>query len=151
MPNKFKRYIFRDSYSLRLCWMHWFVSHLIYLSLTKPTMQQRVHPSAKHFLYKQVRNEVRWHPGQETSLAPPCSNLRSLGSQFAVEDSTCDIARTFRRLLPGFGARGIVSLLPLSRYASVYRYITPSFAGYYFLVKGESWYFCANLTLCILI
>jgi len=28
--------------------MHWFVSHLIYLSLTKPTMQQHFHPSAKH-------------------------------------------------------------------------------------------------------
>jgi len=35
-----------------LCLVHWFVSHLIYLSLTKPTMQQRFHPSAKHFLYK---------------------------------------------------------------------------------------------------
>ena len=30
----------RNSYTLCLCWMHWFVSHLIYLSLTKPTMQQ---------------------------------------------------------------------------------------------------------------
>jgi len=28
--------------------MHWFVNHLIYLGLTKPTMQQRFHPSAKH-------------------------------------------------------------------------------------------------------
>ena len=26
--------------------------------------------------------EVRWCPGQETSLAPPCSNLRSLGQMF---------------------------------------------------------------------
>jgi len=32
--------------------MHWLVSHLIYLSLTKPTMQQRFHPSAKHLLYR---------------------------------------------------------------------------------------------------
>jgi len=31
--------------------MHWFVSHLIYLSLTTPTMQQCFHPSAKHLLY----------------------------------------------------------------------------------------------------
>jgi len=34
--------------------MHWFVSHLIYLSLTKPTMQQRFHPSAKHILYSYI-------------------------------------------------------------------------------------------------
>jgi len=30
--------------------MHWFHSHLIYLSLTKPRMQQCFHPSAKHLL-----------------------------------------------------------------------------------------------------
>ena len=28
----------------------------------------------------QRRKEVRWRPGQEASLAPPCSNLRSFGS-----------------------------------------------------------------------
>jgi len=39
VTNKSKRYFFRDSYMLCLCWMHWFVSHLIYLSLTKLTMQ----------------------------------------------------------------------------------------------------------------
>jgi len=27
------------------------------------------------------RNEVRWRPGQEASLAPPCSHLRSFGSK----------------------------------------------------------------------
>jgi len=32
--------------------MHWFVSHLIYLSLTKPTMQQCFHPISKHLLYR---------------------------------------------------------------------------------------------------
>jgi len=30
----------------------------------------------------QGRIDVRWCPGQETSLAPPCSNLRSLGQMF---------------------------------------------------------------------
>ena len=45
--------------------------------------------------YNQGRNEVRWRPGQETSLAPPCSNLRSFGSKSA--ESTCDIVRTFQR------------------------------------------------------
>jgi len=34
--------------------MYWFVSHLIYLSLTKPTTKQRFHPSGKHFLYKYI-------------------------------------------------------------------------------------------------
>jgi len=32
--------------------MHWFLSNLIYLSLTKPTMQLCFHPSAKHLLYR---------------------------------------------------------------------------------------------------
>ena len=30
---------------------------------------------------EQGHNEVRWRPGQEASLAAPCSNLRSFGSQ----------------------------------------------------------------------
>ena len=34
--------------------MHWFVSHLTYLSLTKPTMQQRFHPSVKYLLNKYI-------------------------------------------------------------------------------------------------
>jgi len=44
----------------------------------------------------QGRNEVRWSPGQEASLAPPWSNLRSLGSK-CTEGSTCDIVEIFRR------------------------------------------------------
>jgi len=39
VTNRSKQYLFHDSYTLCLRWMHWFVSHLIYLSLTKPTMQ----------------------------------------------------------------------------------------------------------------
>jgi len=31
------------------------------------------------FALNQGRNKVRWRPGQEASLAPPCSNLRSFG------------------------------------------------------------------------
>jgi len=30
----------------------------------------------------QWRNEVRWRPGQEESLAPPCSNLWAFGSKY---------------------------------------------------------------------
>jgi len=31
-----------------------------------------------------MRTEVKWRPGQEASLAPPCLNLRSFGSKCAV-------------------------------------------------------------------
>jgi len=34
--------------TLCLWWIHWFASHLIYLSLTKLIMQQCFHPCAKH-------------------------------------------------------------------------------------------------------
>jgi len=33
---------------------------------------------------QQRRNEVRWRPGQEASLAPPCSNLRSFENKYTV-------------------------------------------------------------------
>jgi len=37
------------------------------------------------FLYtSHAGTAVRWRPGQETSLAPPCSNLRSFGSKCTV-------------------------------------------------------------------
>jgi len=35
-------------------WFDWFESHLIYLSLTKPTMQQCSHPSANRLLYRYI-------------------------------------------------------------------------------------------------
>ena len=44
-------------------------------------IQSTFRPSG-HLL--QRRNEVRWRPGQEASLASPCSYLRSFGSKFAV-------------------------------------------------------------------
>jgi len=34
--------------------------------------------------FSQERNEVRWRPEQEASLAPPCSNLRSFGSKYTL-------------------------------------------------------------------
>ena len=45
----------------------------------------------------QRRNEVRWRPGKETILAPPCSNLRSFGSicTVLIEKSAYDIVVTF--------------------------------------------------------
>jgi len=48
---------------------------------------------------KQGRNEVRWRPGQEASLAPPCSKLRSFGSKFTV------LQKVLVTLLGLFGAR----------------------------------------------
>jgi len=38
----------------------------------------------KHSWDSQGRNEVRWRPGQEASLAPPCSKLRSFGSKYTI-------------------------------------------------------------------
>ena len=35
MTNKSKRYFFLDSHTLCLCWIHWLVSHLIYLSFNQ--------------------------------------------------------------------------------------------------------------------
>jgi len=45
----------------------------------------QVHGQRRRVLnYRYGRNEVRWHPGQEASLAPPCSNPRSFGSRRAA-------------------------------------------------------------------
>ena len=35
-------------------------------------------------LLAQGRNEVRWCPGQEASLAPPCSKLWPFGSKYTA-------------------------------------------------------------------
>jgi len=59
-------------------------------------------------------NEVRWRRGQEASLAPPCSILRSFGSKFTVcEESTCDIVGTFRRLMVIWRPGNCFPLTPL--------------------------------------
>jgi len=59
-------------------------------------MKLRVMPSI------QGRNEVRWRPGQETSLAPPCSNLRSFGSNCTV------LKKVFVAFLGVFGAPTVI-------------------------------------------
>jgi len=46
--------------------MHWFISHLIYLSLTKPSMQQCFHPSVKYLLYRYITSTQ----GGELGLIP---------------------------------------------------------------------------------
>jgi len=51
--------------------------------------------------YCQGRNEVKWCPGQDASLAPPYSNLRSFGSK-------CIVLKNVRvKLLGFFGVRAI--------------------------------------------
>jgi len=64
--------------------------------------------------------------GARNKLAPPCSTLKSFGSKCAVQQSTCDIAGTFRRpgndsvpgelrpLSPLDSARGITPPCPSS-------------------------------------
>jgi len=54
----------------------------------------------------QGRTEVKWRPGQETSLAPSCSKLKSIGRKCTV------LKKILATLLGLFGARGI--LPPLS-------------------------------------
>jgi len=55
----------------------------------------------------QRHNEVGWRPGQEASLAPPCSDLSFFGSKYCIEESTCDVT-----LLGLFGAPRSHSALP---------------------------------------
>jgi len=50
----------------------------------------------------QGRNEVRWRPGHEASLAHPYSNLRSFGSKCTV------LKKIFVKLLGLFGAFAVV-------------------------------------------
>ena len=59
----------------------------------------------------QWRNEVRWRSGQEASLAPPCSKLRSFGSKYTV------LKKVILILWGLFGDRGMCPPFP-PRYAS---------------------------------
>jgi len=61
----------------------------------------------------QRRNEVRWRLGQETSLAPPCSNLRPFGSKCTVLKKVLITLWLFGPP-QGFGTRGIVPPCPHS-------------------------------------
>jgi len=71
----------------------------------------------------QERNEVRQRPGQEASLAPPCSNLRSLGSKCtALKKVLVTLFGTFCapaviRLSRCDSTPGELCLLALPRYA----------------------------------
>jgi len=65
--------------------------------------------------FNQGRNDVRWLPGQEAWLAPPCSNLRSFGSKCSVLKKVFvallglfGTPAVIRRPPQWFGARGIV-------------------------------------------
>jgi len=65
----------------------------------------------------------RWRPGQETSLTPPCSNLRSFGSKCVVEESTCDIVVTFRH--PRSHRRPHSDSVPMEFSPPLHPFVTP--------------------------
>jgi len=59
----------------------------IYLSLLSHSIKLRAFQLSAVTIslhYLQGRNEIRWRLGQESSLAPPCSKLRSFGSKCTV-------------------------------------------------------------------
>jgi len=79
--------------------MRWFVSHVIYLSLTKPTMQQRFHPSAKHLLYKYIAPsfvEHSFYVKGETWHFCANSSLLHFDIISNIFVSLCKYSRTFR-------------------------------------------------------
>ena len=61
-------------------------------------MEQKRKSSLDIFTCDQGRNEVRWRPGQEAVLAPPCSKLRSFGSECSV------LKKVLVKLMGLFGA-----------------------------------------------
>jgi len=55
--------------------------------------------------HRQERDKVRWLPGQEASLAPPCSNLRFLQSKCTVLKKVLVILWTFSAPPQSFRSR----------------------------------------------
>jgi len=70
-----------------------------------------VYEKVQNLTTQQERNEVRWRPGQEASLAPLCSNLSFFGSKCTV------LKKVLVTFLVLFGTLGIVPPLPSHRYA----------------------------------
>jgi len=68
----------------------------------------------QNLIPKQRRIGIRWRPGQEASLAPPCSNLRSFGSKYTVLKKVAYLWHCwdFRRPPQWFGSQKIASPLP---------------------------------------
>ena len=89
---------------------------------------------------RQGRNEVRWRPGKETSLAPLCSNLKSFGSKCA----NVLLKKVFVTLLRLFGAPTVIwrpgDCAPL-RYASGSGWCSPSKRA------SVKWHRCVPFTL----
>jgi len=55
---------------------------MTYVNMQLCNSSLHIHGQRREVLnYYQARNEVRWRPGQEASLAPLWSNLRSFGSK----------------------------------------------------------------------
>jgi len=85
-------------------------------------------PFALAMSYSQGRNEVRWRPAKEASLASPRSNLRSFGSICSVLTTVLVILLGLFGALRSHSAAPIViqqrpgncAPLPPVRYASAY-------------------------------
>ena len=56
----------------------------------------------------QGRNEVRWRPGQKTSLAPLFEPEVFWKQMYYIEESTCDIVGSFRRPAQSFGVSAVI-------------------------------------------
>jgi len=59
-------------------------SSLVYRVVARMGFEFSRHSSWEPLCYDQGRNEVRWRPGQEVSLAHPCSKLSSFGNKCTV-------------------------------------------------------------------
>ena len=68
-------------------------------------------PPVEILWYHQGRKEVRWRPGQEAILPPPCSKQVFQKQIYCTEDSICDIVGTFRHSPQWFGVH-IVTRCP---------------------------------------
>jgi len=68
------------------------------LTLAEPKSRLTI----ENVTYHQGCKEVRWRPGQEVSLAPPCSNLRSYGTNCTV------VKKVLATLLRLFGALTVI-------------------------------------------
>ena len=78
---------------------HWMKPPWKFSAYATGSSSLHIHGQSRGVLnYCQGRNELRWRPGQEASLAPLCSNLRAFGSKCTV------LKKVLMTLLGLFGA-----------------------------------------------
>jgi len=86
--------------------MHWFVSHLIYLSLTKNIIQQYFHPSAKLLLYRQAHSQGV-HSGAVLPdyILPRKTCLKHIVKTKILSPYKCISSQTQYLITPSFAGR----------------------------------------------